>query len=164
MTEQNVDGKDHSALSGWREVSIPVKIYPATERKDVRFHLYDRRTGQRVRYERVTRTTEPPSFVPPPVEDEVADADEWRPAVEDAPRPVALPESAAAERRVESSDIVRGVELPSGDFVTVTDEELEPLAPERSRVIEIEGFVDIGEIDPVFFDRSYYVAPAWKGR
>ena len=36
-------------------VSIPVKLYPATEPKDVRFHLYDRRSGKRVRYERVTR-------------------------------------------------------------------------------------------------------------
>src|SRR5256712_9228143 len=43
-------------------VSIPVKLYPATEPKDVRFHLYDRRTGRRVRYERVTREYESPSF------------------------------------------------------------------------------------------------------
>src|SRR5919197_2901021 len=47
-------------------VSIPVKLYPATEPKDVRFHLYDRRTGKRVRYERVTREYEPPTFAPEP--------------------------------------------------------------------------------------------------
>ena len=42
-------------------VSIPVKLYPATEPKDVRFHLYDRRTGKRVRYERVTTFDPEPS-------------------------------------------------------------------------------------------------------
>src|SRR5438105_11676064 len=45
-------------------VSIPVKLYPATEPKDVRFHLYDRRSGKRVRYERVTRVDEPATFGP----------------------------------------------------------------------------------------------------
>src|SRR5438067_12430579 len=44
--------------------NIPVKLYPATEPKDVRFHLYDRRTGRRVRYERVTREYESPTFEP----------------------------------------------------------------------------------------------------
>src|SRR5919197_6743742 len=47
-------------------VSIPVKLYPATEPKDVRFHLYDRSSGRRVRYERVTRVEEPPAFAPEP--------------------------------------------------------------------------------------------------
>jgi len=45
-------------------VNIPVKLYPATEPKDVRFHLYDRRTGKRLRYERVTRDTDAPTFEP----------------------------------------------------------------------------------------------------
>src|SRR2546428_12994316 len=45
-------------------VNIPVKLYPATEPKDVRFHLYDRRTGKRVRYERVTKDTDAPTFEP----------------------------------------------------------------------------------------------------
>src|SRR5256712_12869278 len=45
-------------------VNIPVKLYPATEPKDVRFHLYDRRTGKRVRYERVTRAEDVPAFEP----------------------------------------------------------------------------------------------------
>src|SRR5256714_14464494 len=47
-------------------VHIPVRLYPATEPKDVRFHLYDRRSGRRIRYERVTREYEPPIFEPPP--------------------------------------------------------------------------------------------------
>src|SRR4051812_9756784 len=46
-----------------------------------------------------------------------------------------------------------------GDFVTVSDRELESIAPERSRTIDIEEFVDLAEIDPVFFEKSYYLAP-----
>ncbi len=45
-------------------VTIPVRLYPATEPKDVRFHLYDRRTGKRVRYERVTRADDAATFAP----------------------------------------------------------------------------------------------------
>jgi DNA end-binding protein Ku len=45
-------------------VNIPVRLYPATEPKDVRFHLYDRRSGKRVRYERVTRFEDAPLFLP----------------------------------------------------------------------------------------------------
>ena len=56
-------------------------------------------------------------------------------------------------------DVVRGVELPTGDLVTVSDEELLSIAPERSRTIDIEEFVDLAEIDPVFFEKTYHVAP-----
>ena len=50
-------------------VNIPVRLYPATQPKDVRFHLYDRRTGKRVRYERVTRAEEAATFTPDPAND-----------------------------------------------------------------------------------------------
>jgi DNA end-binding protein Ku len=53
--------------------------------------------------------------------------------------------------------------MPSGDLVTVSDDELVSIAPERSRTIEIEEFVDLAEIDPVFYEKSYHVAPA-RGR
>jgi len=142
-------------------VRIPVKLYPATEPKDVRFHLYDRRTGKRVRYERVTRYDEPATFEPEP-------SSSW-PTVD---RTEALSrnrasgaefETPVAAQPVEREDLVRGVELPSGDLVTVTDEELHSIAPERSRTIEIEEFVDLAEIDPVFYEKSYHVAPV-RGR
>jgi DNA end-binding protein Ku len=144
-------------------VNIPVKLYPATEPKDVRFHLYDRRTGKRVRYERVTKYDEPATFEPepsvalPPVEtrDEPGIAD-------GAVR--AEPEDWAEEARpVEREDLVRGVELPTGELVTVTDDELYSIKPERSRTIDIEEFVDLAEIDPVFYEKSYHVAPV-RGR
>jgi len=54
---------------------------------------------------------------------------------------------------------VRGYEVDEGVFVVVTDEELDSVAPERSRSIEIEDFVDVREIDPVYYDRPYYLVP-----
>lgn len=140
-------------------VVIPVKLYPATEPKDVRFHLYDRRTGKRVRYERVTRAEDVPTFSPdrespgPPAE---AHAE---PGPASGARPEWLSESPAPAQAVGHEDVVRGVELPEGELVTITDEELASLAPERSRTIEIEEFVDLAEIDPVFYEKSYHVAP-----
>ena len=56
--------------------------------------------------------------------------------------------------------MVRGVELPEGELVTVTEEEFASLAPERSRTIELEEFVYLAQIDPVFYEKSYHVAPA----
>jgi DNA end-binding protein Ku len=141
-------------------VNIPVRLYPATQPKDVRFHLYDRRTGKRVRYERVTRDYEAATFAPDPdfsmlspesrteVPEERTSDSEW------------VRESGHGAQAVDPGDLVRGVELPEGDLVTVTDEELVALAPERSRTIELEEFVDLADIDPVFYEKSYHLAPA----
>src|SRR5438034_1123762 len=104
-------------------VNIPVKLYPATEPKDVRFHLYDRQTGKRVRYERVTRDEERPTFEPAasspvaPGEDRA----ESRPADRTERAPSGATVAAAA---VEPEDILRGIELPGGELVTVTEGEL----------------------------------------
>src|SRR5947209_19928350 len=62
-------------------VNIPVKLYPATEPKDVRFHLYDRRTGKRVHYERVTKDIDAPTFEPEPYSDDSPDEDRTEPRV-----------------------------------------------------------------------------------
>ncbi|HET9093699.1 MAG TPA: Ku protein [Solirubrobacteraceae bacterium] len=56
-------------------------------------------------------------------------------------------------------DIGRGYDL-DGQLVTLTDEELEAAAPERTHTIEIEEFVDLDEIDPAQFDHPYYLVPS----
>src|SRR5437762_8994660 len=139
-------------------VNIPVQLYPATEPKDVRFHLYDRRTGKRVHYERVTRDMEPAAFEPEPLEDVSPAEDRYEPRIS---RDIEPPASAAtpAAQPVDRADMVRGFELPTGDLVTVTDDELVSIAPERSRTIDIEEFVDLGDIDPVFYEKSYHIGP-----
>jgi DNA end-binding protein Ku len=56
-------------------------------------------------------------------------------------------------------DIVKGYELTRDRYVRITPEELEALDPERSRTIDIEDFVDIEDIDPVYYDHPYYLVP-----
>jgi DNA end-binding protein Ku len=64
---------------------------------------------------------------------------------------------------VTNDQIVRGFDLGGGEYVILTDEELESAEPKKSRQIEISDFVDIGDIDPVFFRSSYYLAPEGDG-
>ena len=60
---------------------------------------------------------------------------------------------------VEYADVVKGYDLGGGEYVIVTPEELESVEPGRSRTIEITDFVDLGEIDPIYFKSTYYVGP-----
>jgi DNA end-binding protein Ku len=57
------------------------------------------------------------------------------------------------------SDIVKGYEVEDDRYVLVTQEELESVEPGRSRTIEIEDFVDLDAIDPITWDKTYYLAP-----
>ena len=101
-------------------VTIPVQLFSAVSRKNVRFNQLDAETGARVRHKRVSS----------------ADGSELPP-----------------ER------IVKGYELPSGDYVTVTDRELDELAPVAARTIDIDAFIDLADIDPVFYDSAYHLVP-----
>jgi DNA end-binding protein Ku len=56
-------------------------------------------------------------------------------------------------------DIVRGYEVKKGKYVMLTDDELAAAEPEKSRTIEIEDFVDLHEIDPIYYTKTYYVFP-----
>lgn len=60
---------------------------------------------------------------------------------------------------VPNDRIVKGYEISPGQYVTVTDEEMKALAPKSSRTIDIEDFVDLDDIDPVYFEQPYYLAP-----
>src|SRR6266850_6533951 len=63
-------------------------------------------------------------------------------------------------RDLDTDDMVRGYEIDKDKYVVVTDEELERLAPEQSRDIDLRRFVDLDSIPPIYFDRSYFLAPA----
>jgi DNA end-binding protein Ku len=56
-------------------------------------------------------------------------------------------------------EIVKGYELAPEQYVVLTREELEELDPKRTRAIEIEDFVDLDQIDPIYFDHPYYLGP-----
>jgi DNA end-binding protein Ku len=64
---------------------------------------------------------------------------------------------------VPSDRIVRGFDLGGGEYVILTDEELESAEPKKSRQIEISDFVEQADIDPVYFRSSYYLAPEGEG-
>lgn len=101
-------------------VNVPVKLYSATEQKDIHFHQFQEGTGKRVRNMRVVEGTQ----------DEVP-----------------------------YEEVVKGYELKDGKWVMLTKEELDSVDPGRSRTIDIEDFVDLEEVDPVYFEKTYYLGP-----
>ncbi|CAA9226324.1 MAG: Ku-like_protein [uncultured Blastococcus sp.] len=101
-------------------VSIGVKLYSATEDKDIRFHQVHATDGGRVKYKRVCSI----------------DGEE-----------------------VEYSDIAKGYELPDGQVVILTDEDFDDLPLSTRREIEVLQFVDQDEIDPIMFEKTYYLEP-----
>ena len=133
-------------------VSVPVRLYPATRRKDVRFHEIDRVSGQRVRHQKVIEA--PGSTLTLPRER----GRELPPQWEERVPPTAVPEKTAA-RLVAPGDVVKGFEVARDRYVTVDREELEELVPERTRAIDVEQFVDASAVDPIYFDVSYYAVP-----
>jgi DNA end-binding protein Ku len=101
-------------------VSIGVKLYSATEDKDIRFHQVHATDGGRVKYKRVCSI----------------DGEE-----------------------VEYRDIAKGYELPDGQVVILTDEDFEDLPLSTRREIEVLEFVDQDQIDPIHFEKTYYLEP-----
>jgi DNA end-binding protein Ku len=143
-------------------VSIPVALYPATQPKDVRFHLFDRH-GRRVRYRRFAEDARSPSMQP-------VEAIE-RPTVEDLPGEdfAEAPASETSDERHSDEhpsagplgydELVRGYEVEPGRFAMLEHEEVEQARPTRSSTIDLEDFVELDAIDPVYFEKSYYLAP-----
>ena len=60
---------------------------------------------------------------------------------------------------VKYDDIVKGYEISPERYVTIAPEELESLEPQKTRTIDIEAFVDLDQIDPIYYDHPYYLAP-----
>src|SRR6478752_10501276 len=67
--------------------------------------------------------------------------------------------NAETEDEVSDEHIVKGYEVAKGRYVVVDPDELEPFIPAATKAIDLEEFVDLAEIDPVFFDTPYIVAP-----
>ena len=101
-------------------VNVPVKLYSAVNRKTVRFHQLNGKTGHRIAQKRV---------------------------------------DAATNEEVQYEDIVKGYELTKERYVVITPDELDALDPEKTRTIDIEDFVDLSEIDPIYYDHPYYLVP-----
>jgi Ku protein len=69
------------------------------------------------------------------------------------------PHDPSTGEEIEREQVVKGYEYQRGQFVTFTPEELEALDVESSKVIDLEKFIPRGELDPVYFDRPYYLYP-----
>ena len=67
------------------------------------------------------------------------------------------------ERIVPPDEIIRGYEIGPDRYLLITDEELESVSPERSRTIEIVEFIDMKEVDPIYYDHPYYLVPSKGG-
>ena len=105
-------------------VSVPVRMFSATESKELRFHFLDKHDLQPIGYEKVRRDT---------------------------------------GKHVDPDDIVRGFEVEKGRYVTLDDEDLDRLDIELTKTIEICEFVDLDEIDPIYFRKAYYLLPEEGG-
>jgi DNA end-binding protein Ku len=101
-------------------VNIPVKLFSAVSRKNVRFHQLDSKDNTRIQQKRVN------------------------------------PNSG---REVPYEELVKGYEISPDHYVVISPEELEALEPQKTRTIEIEDFVDLDQIDPIYYDHPYYLVP-----
>ena len=64
------------------------------------------------------------------------------------------------EEEVPYEEIVKAFEITSGHYVPLSKDEMAALGPEKTRAIEVQDFVDLGEIDPIYFNSPYYLGPA----
>jgi len=124
-------------------VVVPVRLYPAVRKKNVRFHELDR-SGRRVRHVRVSEPDLeflPMSPTPTPLS------------------PLGSGPGSGDVPEVEFEEIRKGYEVAPGQYVSMSREEVAELSPERSRVIDVEQFVDAAAVDPIYFESRYYVVP-----
>jgi DNA end-binding protein Ku len=67
------------------------------------------------------------------------------------------------DKMVPPDEIVRGYEIGPDKYIVITDEELESVSPERSRTIEIVEFIDMKDVDSIYYDHPYYLVPSKGG-
>jgi DNA end-binding protein Ku len=125
------DGREDNAVRAiWKGavsfglVSVPVKLYSATESHDVSFRQVHAKDGGRIKYQRVCSI----------------DGEE-----------------------VPYADIAKGYETEDGEMVILTDEDMAELPSTSSREIAVEKFVPSDQIDPMLFEKSYYLEPEKTG-
>lgn len=77
--------------------------------------------------------------------------------------PVSVPEPPPPPPIVQRSELVKGYEYSKGQYVTISKEDLEKITPETAREMQILEFVKLAEVDPIYFETSYYVTPERAG-
>jgi DNA end-binding protein Ku len=135
-------------------VSIPVRLFRAARREKISFRqLYRREPVQQLAAE--------PTSEPEEARADTAETEAYEPA---QVQPIRQGAYTREDRQpIEPSQIVKGYEFEKDQYVTVTKEEIAEIAPKTATEMEILEFVKLEEIDPVYFDTSYYVVPEEAG-
>lgn len=106
-------------------VNIPVRLYAATERKDLKFSYLHEPCKTPIRYRKYCPT---------------------------------------CVREVEMDEIVRGYEYEKGQYVIMNEEDFERVPVATTRTVDIVDFVSLAEIDPIYFDKTYFLEPGEGGQ
>jgi DNA end-binding protein Ku len=140
-------------------ISIPVKLYRAARAERVSLHHLHRAGAARGE---VPRTPEADNVVELPRREAAEPEPEPEP---EAPveRVRQVPVAGPDTRPIPRSDLLKGYELAEGQWAVIGKEDLKRIAPRTSKVIDILEFVHFAEIDPVYLESSYYVAPEPAG-
>jgi DNA end-binding protein Ku len=148
-------------------VSVPIKLFRAARAEKVHMNLLHRQTGGRVRRVFVPAEELPqPDAVPDfptghhPAESPRLPSERIAEAISERS---ARPPDSTPTRGISESDLVRGFEYEKGKYAEFERRELENLAPRNSREMQIIEFVKLAEVDPVYLENSYYVAPERHG-
>lgn len=105
-------------------VNIPIKMYVATEHKDIKFNFLHKECMNPIQYRK---------FCP------------------------------HCDREIASEELVRGYEYQKGSYVVINEEDLERIPLENTKTIDILDFVDLTQVDPIYFDKTYYLEPSQGG-
>lgn len=106
-------------------VTIPIKLYSATEEKDVRFNMLHAPDNSRIKQKRFC---------------------------------------AEEDIEVDNEEIVKGYEVSPGNYVILEPQDLDAVSVKTTRMIDILGFVDLTEIDPILYQKTYYLEPDEIGK
>ena len=142
-------------------VSCPIYLSPATTRtKPIRLHQVWQPTPVDVAEDALSDRGEgqqgSAASAPQLLADDTGPDGDQSPA---ATRVTLRPHDPATGEEIDKREVVKGYEYARGEFVTFTAEELKALDVESSKVIDLEKFVPRNDIDPVYFDSSYYLHP-----
>lgn len=105
-------------------VNIPIKMYVATERKDIKFNFLHNQCMTPIQYRKYCPN---------------------------------------CDREISGDEIVRGYEYQKGNYVVINEEDLERVPLENTKTIDILDFVDLAQVDPIYYDKTYYLEPSPGG-
>ena len=156
----------HPVLSitlGFGLVNLPVRLYTAADSKKVTFRLLDRTTGQRVTQQLVSsaqpREQEPATEATPLTSASSARGRTGGSSDSTEVPDVAELDASPRESVVPRQEIIKGYEIEPNRYIEVTADDLKALEAEANQHAAIQEFVSLAQVDPVSFEKAYYLGP-----